>query len=466
MQQHKETPVDQEWFEQLTQILDNHKDKNRSLTLVALDLTPKEREHEHAEFLRDREYCPDFRPRRTNIEDIESKEKDLIDLKERIEQEEENGVIKLTYRWKINTMIAFLRLLKASIKGDMGRFRRYSHFLYGAPDPDVQSFCLDKASDVIKESLQSDDPEMVSAAEKLREHLLNAQPSHREKHDAFVEIQPPSDQLIAETRKKVHELHADLLPEGLDPSEEEISPEQTAQYFQEALKSAGADDWKVIINPNRTGMIVKPSTQEIHIPAGKKQSMQRVLELIFHEIGAHVTRYLKGKESNLKLLSIGLDRYIKGEEGVGALFESMAKPESKPVKDFGKFGRHLAISLATGVNHDPYNFREVYETMEAYYYLDELRKGKEHEAAKEKAAKRTWITCQRVYKGTHSDKPGTCFTKDIVYREGEIGTWLLLNEKEPDSLSQLTLGKWDHTNARHWWILSQTGVLPEDQAKE
>jgi hypothetical protein len=58
---------------------------------------------------------------------------------------------------------------------------------------------------------------------------------------------------------------------------------------------------------------------------------------------------------------------------------------------------------------------------------------------------------------------GVCCTKDIVYREGNIGVWDVLG-KNPQELVRLSVGKYDPANSRHVYMLEALGIADQDLA--
>ena len=74
---------------------------------------------------------------------------------------------------------------------------------------------------------------------------------------------------------------------------------------------------------------------------------RKAARLLVHEISTHVIRSTNGYFSKLKLLSVGLDRYTSGEEGVATFREQRAFGSSTY---FAGFESYLAIGLAYGMD--------------------------------------------------------------------------------------------------------------------
>jgi len=123
--------------------------------------------------------------------------------------------------------------------------------------------------------------------------------------------------------------------------------------------------------------------------------------------------------------------------------------------------RHLAISLACGLDGKKRDFREVFEIMQKFYYFQSLANGVLPEQAKTSSNNKAWTRCVRTFRGTDCSTKGKCYTKDIAYAEGNIGVWDVIS-KNPGMLAHVDIGKFDPTNPRHIWILVRAGILPGD----
>ena len=74
------------------------------------------------------------------------------------------------------------------------------------------------------------------------------------------------------------------------------------------------------------------------------------------------------------------------------------------------------------------------------------------------AAQSAWNVCLRIFNGTPGNIPGVIFSKDTVYRKGNIATWQLMNAHSSDdfelTLSILDFGKFDQTNERQRQVVA------------
>jgi hypothetical protein len=211
-------------------------------------------------------------------------------------------------------------------------------------------------------------------------------------------------------------------------SSEKLTDEEIRASFESALQSLSADGWVAVIDPKRAGISVNQEKKVVQVPPGRKMLTAELKGLIAHEIGTHTARRLNGERTRLRLLGLGLDRYEVGEEGITTLREQALAGEAD---DYSGFDGHFAISLASGLDGHPRDFRETYDILFCYYLIKNLARGIDAPEAEKKATNTAWGRAVRTFRGTDSKTPGTCFTKDIIYREGNITIWETLHRKEP-----------------------------------
>lgn len=422
----KEEAVDGKWFEKISELA-NFADYEY------LDGDGLERETKKHAFLRGESVYPTLDYPGLDKFDFEGRELGLLNLKREILKNEKDEIVARVYRWKINEKLAELRMLKASREGDDGKFSRYCEFVYGVPDENVFRYTLKKII-LAAEKAKDSEQEMIAGAAR---RILNE----------FAGVSLETD--IAKENFGLEKLKS-LKDEG------EFSSYEIAWAFYGALHEHAAKDWKIIVDSEsgRSAVHVSQESKEVVIPEDRKVKFSKLKSLIAHEIGTHVARRENGKRSRLRLLELGLDRYLTGEEGV-ATFEEQKILGSN---DFAGFDGHLAISLAKGLDGKPRAFREVFSLLRDYYFINS--KKDLHEAWKN-AQDSAYKRCVRTFRGTTCHTPGVCFTKDIVYREGNIGVWNIVKEN-PEEEKRFMVGKFDPSNTRHVWILQQLGISDED----
>jgi hypothetical protein len=236
---------------------------------------------------------------------------------------------------------------------------------------------------------------------------------------------------------------------------------QVVEIFQEVLDRCAITDWKIEVGAKngRNYFSVNRIKQIIFIP-NEEQLLSRkkvitdvhVKALAEHEVGVHVRRAFEAKKTSLRLLEIGLDGYLSGEEGLATYVQQQIEGAS----EFYGLDRYLASGLAVGMDGVPRDFRSVFGLMVDYYTLEMAERGEGNTVPYRTA----WDVCVRTFRGTTGQSAGCIFTKDIVYLEGNIGIWSLLVEK-PHIFQDLFIGKFNPLIKRHVNTLQTLEILSE-----
>lgn len=383
-------------------------------------------------------------------EKLLAQEQGLLKLKADILARESRFEIKQLYRWKINEKLAELRLLQAAANKDMRKFKKYSEFIYGKPSRDIFAYTMQPVFDLLQTARGSQHSDVIEACDAL-EKLLPQQT------DALI-LQKPSQELIKKVGEATQEEFSHLIEIDTPDENHLYTAQEIAHIFSEALKKLNADGWKVALSSSsKTAISVNQEKREVMIPESRQLSLKKLQTLIAHEIGTHVNRRLSGERSTLLLLGLGLDRYESGEEGVATLREQALGT----FDDFAGFDGYLAIGLGVGIDSRPRNFKEVFDILYRYYYIQQRQKGKSQADADASAETTAWNRCVRTFRGTDCSTRGVVFTKDIVYREGNIATWNLVS-RDFTALHKFNIGKFHPAEWRHIALLEQAGVLDED----
>ncbi len=385
-----------------------------------------------------------------NISELEDAESVLVSLKANVISTEKNELVRQVYRWRLNEKIAEIRLLKAVGSKDMHRFERYSEYIYGKPSKDIFAYSIGTIRSKAEQFVDSDNVILRDTAKNL------------------LELMPMMDQpkiTKLPTQETVEYAHRQTLSElgSLTeiPSESaSLDAPMIQEAFELALKKIGDPEWSVVINEgsSRTGISTNQEQKTIEIPDSRTVTRKKLAALILHEIGTHAARRINGERSHLKLLGIGLDRYEVGEEGIATMREQALVNK---VDDFRGIDGQLAIGLCLGLDGQPRDFRQVYEILEKYYLFKNLISKKELPESQEKAQSSAWNRTLRTFRGTDCNTPGACFTKDTIYRDGNIGIWDVIGNN-PDEMLRFNIGKYDPANPRHIWILEQIGISDKD----
>lgn len=229
---------------------------------------------------------------------------------------------------------------------------------------------------------------------------------------------------------------------------------QLAKRFKEALIGIGLDEWEVKIDEQKTGSIrVWPRNRYVSIPnsAVLRNRTNPITEhslkgLLAHEVMVHARRVEHGRNSGLLLLSIGLDKYWRGEEGVATYYEQKVIGAS----DYAGFLPYFTVGLAYGLDRGGArrSFSEVFAILRDYHALDAYGKSRDPDTL-------AFLSCVRVFKAD----PSFVLTRDCVYREGNIAVHQLLQQKNLGD-EYLNVGKYDPTNSDHVRCLTELGILP------
>jgi hypothetical protein len=365
--------------------------------------------------------------------EIEEREKMLLSLKTDILEQERNEIVKKIYRTKINEVIAELRMLRAAKNGDDHKFAHYSTFIYGRPQGEDLRYVCASVQTSAREKLETGELLQKEAAQRLLALLPELQ---------------VSDQKVM----------SDVLPEGERIEGYVADVAEVVHEFREALTELGLDEWEIVVGSERFN--VSQEHKEVRIPSAeileRRQLSKRKLKgLVAHEIGTHALRRHNGERSALHLLGLGLDRYLKGEEGVAMYNEQQVTG----AKEFAGIARYFSIAVARGLRGFGRDFRETFEVMRDYRIV----LGNGSPESMHRADESAYDDCVRIFRGSTCRTPGAVFSKDLAYF-GNREVWNLVS-KNSDVVQTFSIGKFDPTNESHVAFLSQLGILDQDLEK-
>lgn len=288
-------------------------------------------------------------------------------------------------------------------------------------------------------------------------YVLEQQPKTPVAEDAAVVL---ADTLNHVAKPKAV-LPIDVLPPPEPTDETGLSSSAVRDIFMALIESLDLTGWEAVVDETgaRSRFSVNPIRKLVHVPndeqlAGRPQPMtQRATEaLAAHEIGVHALRAHQGAQQPLKLLSLGLDGYLRGEEGLA----SYEQQQIEGARWFYGQDRYLAICLALGLDGEPRDFRSVFALMRAYYQLQNA----DQDPVSARTVRQAWEVTRRIFRGTSGQSTGQVYTRDLAYFEGNVGLWeFLINH--PDRHPYLGIGKFDPLNKRHVTSLQTLNILPQ-----
>lgn len=352
-------------------------------------------------------------------------------LRLQIQAEEKDAVVLSLYEHKLQQLEHRDEFLQALIAGKDTEFYQASVKLYGKPKMKYFSYVAKQITAMCTQS-QATDPVVAMRLKRI----------------------------VSKIDQSKVDISADILPPVVETGTEITTVDEVKDIFQATLDRFTITDWTLqVAGSARSRFAVSPFSQVIHIP-NQTQLLQRpkkltdvhIAALAEHEIGVHVRRAHEGMNSPLKLLQVGLDSYLPGEEGLAGYVQQQIEGTT----EFYGFDRYFAACLATGMDGTKRDFRAVFSIMTDYYTLKYAVEDEQNTAAFRAA----WDVCVRIFRGTSGQTPGTICTKDIVYLEGNIGIWHLISDK-PDVFESLFLGKFNPLLSRHVKSLQTLGILKE-----
>ncbi len=391
------------------------------------------REKNKKDFLAEKIDNPSFNYPLLDSFDFESKKNKFIQLKEKAKKNK-NQIVTKAYIGRIDEMLEQIEMLKAAKTGDDLEFTKQSVLIYGKPSPDMFEYDKKVVSDTIKKALESESLERATATTLLQKHFPDL------------------------SYNKLIEKDFDLLPKLVKNDRKVLKSTEIRYMFEKAVKDLDLNNWKVKIDKTgkKTNLSANQETKTVSIPNDDniKTRMAPTTEtnikaLINHELGTHAKRRENGEKSKLKLLGLGLDRFLKGEEGL-ASFEYQ---KIQGASYFAGFGSHFSVSIGVGLDGKKRNFREVFEILKLYF----LASIESDTDRKKQAEDLAWNTCVRCFRGTTCKTPGSLFTKGHVYSEGNIGIYKLITSGSKE-VERFMVGKYDPTNKNHVQILDALGI--------
>ncbi len=236
------------------------------------------------------------------------------------------------------------------------------------------------------------------------------------------------------------------------------SPELIKSRFQSELSRLHIYDWQVVINESEKKFRVLSPLKRINIPSekallarrpGSEITERNLRGLLAHEVQTHVLRSHNGENSALKLLSFGLAGYLKGEEGVATYREQRIIG----AKDYAGADVYFALGAAFGLDrgNQVRTVDELIPILSDYYAF-------KYADYSERSWWRAFTMIKRIFISTaHNQTCPVYLTKDMVYREGNIAIYELLDQTQCSD-EYLELGKFDPTDPDHVDALKRLNI--------
>jgi len=379
-------------------------------------------------------------------------EAEFLEIQQQIADSTVPTTAQNLYQAKFAEQQKILSILRATDTQDDAAFHAASGSLYGAPDPKLFWFTV--------KHIQANFASLIAKVDPKRTTLHKAYRIWKEYFDTLV--QP----------EKVGVYHVPMYSGIYVPNDYEVdSAEKIHHLFTDYLAENNIENWTVQIDyPGaRTSFSVNQTSKVISVPHDSDLSLRKkaltkisLQALLMHEVGVHVVRRENGDASPLALLGVGLDNYLRAEEGIATLAEQLITGTDHYSGEVG----YLSVGAAMGTLSSPLSFSDLYKVLNAYYILSIADKQLasdgyyELEELRMMATEKAWNSTVRVYRGSTGTTPGAVYTRDIIYLEGNKRMWSLLDSESdmvinPDWL----VGKYDPTNHSHVSALQEFGIL-------
>ncbi|MEZ4195351.1 MAG: DUF1704 domain-containing protein [Candidatus Paceibacterota bacterium] len=341
----------------------------------------------------------------------------LTQLRTEIETTEKNATVRSIYLAKIDYQLLKLDLLKSVHEADDTQFGSLSKRLYGVPSKAEAVMALGTIIKIAEEHNFSLGPIISGLQRTLSVTALDGS----------------SDFTLAK------------------PTGKKINATEIKVVFEKRLKDLEID-WKVEIDDSVVSIVVSYEKGSICIPENRSDFESVIVGLLEHEIGVHVTRYVRGLASNLKLLAVGFPNYLESDEGLAAYYELQKNQTHIP-----GLSRYVAIALASGLlDNKQWNFREIYGFFIEYFtFLSQVTGRPSSQTDIQDIA---WLRSFRVFRGVSSVTSGTCAYRDLAYWRGYLKMSKIIKAGH-FTKEQLLLGKYDPTNDENLSILRELNIL-------
>ncbi len=354
-----------------------------------LAVSAKEREGQKKLFLGNKIKNPSYRYKKIKTEKIELLLQNLDKLKNLIKKKEKNILIRNSYLEKIESKSNEANLVLSLARQKADLFQKYSRLVFGLPDAKTYDFCRS----YFKKSFLS---KRVVVPKKFNNIFKIARLRNTKNLDFIKSTKKISHRLKNQIDKFIQKI----------PQNKLFYEKDIKKYFQSALKSVGANSWK--IKSDALGFRLDHKNKIVFIKKHCKVDGKRLRGLIAHEIGVHLLRRMGGEMLGEEILFIGLSGYEKIEEGFGLLKEMAAEG-----KELGADSIIVVLGIYFVVSRQKRkDFRSVFEFVRWMCGLVYENNGKI--IINEKA----WNICSRIFISPKWQSRGLLLSRDHIYLSG------------------------------------------------
>lgn len=447
----KRPALDQHWYDSLREI-----DSTTDVIGLSRELfTVLGPDHDSLEAMRTTfdavPYNPDLRPLHGGITRLEQPIRQLAALRQIIASREANRTVQTLYIAKIDEVLLHNRILIAAITGDKAGFNAANHRLYGLPDKTVFRDICAWLWLYSQDYAFSQNTYLRHCAMSMRRLLPQTRGTSKRLF--------PGNAVFRRVRA-MHVQTGGYFEQLLGGQQlpERVTAETGDSIVRYAIAAIGSD-YKLADSSDELWGVVHYAKQVVR-PPDYNLSRQDYMGIVAHEVGSHLLERTNGANQPLRLLEVGLDRYEAGNEGRAFLREQLAYNSPYDMQHNSGWQyiilKHLAISLASGLHKQAYDFRSLYDTMfSVCHFFQALKRPDDPSIAQATAHSETWHLLTRILKGT--DGFGGAYLKDIVYLEGNLRAWKLATYR-PHLILFGDAGKFDIARRDQRQLLSTIGL--------
>lgn len=337
------------------------------------------------------------------IDEVRRRIADLAQLDAEIEREESHLIIRSLYHGAIEEELDFLRVIEATYERNNDKYWR--HMMRLCPLPTSE--------------------DMLPAFARIRNMLIRGfkWPETRAVSQRFHEFIETRLHLTLDLSADESESDEEQQPITLfsPSSRQEISSQATKRFFEAVFHECGFEGWSVIIDANNNDARIEQGLRRLFLP-DRRFTVEKIRNLLIHELLGHVARCIAGEYSPLGLLGIHTKNSLPTEEGIALFHErQLAALRGEPFSDKGIRNLTLKIGLAMGVMTPPQTFLSVYTFFELFSLLSRLlaNPGVDQERLQRQTREYAFSMCLRTFRGVPDlHQAGICYLQDTVYLYG------------------------------------------------